>query len=148
MRIRKDYKIGLKNRFINCFMYSGKKRSSELLFLKSAKHHQKSNANSLKRILHEVTVNFATSFNVNITKRKRGKKRKLIETVYFLSSNRLREMRFFKSYQNVIKASRKLDPLFKVLSTQLFNKHSLKDSRESVIEKIRTNRRYTSRFRW
>lgn len=148
MKIRKDYSIGLKNRFRNCFMDSGEKRCSELLFLKLAKFYQKKKLGSFKKTLHEVIVNSAPSFNVNVIKRKRGKKRKLVEMVYFLSSNRLREMRFLKKFRAFSKASRKSEPLFKVLFTQLFNESFFKDSRENLIKKIRTNRRYTSRFRW
>jgi ribosomal protein S7 len=145
-------KLFLKNKTINVFMKSGKKKTVEKILLKFVKTFQKSNNKKFTALFHSAIINTTPVFSVNTQVVKRGKRKTTKDVPSFLSNHSTRisnSINFFK--QSVIK-DKKTAHFYKMLAKEVLNSSSTNSN--SIVKKtdlqnqVLLNKRYWSNFKW
>lgn len=146
---KKNYKIILKERIINSLMQNGQKETCEKILLKIIKHTQRSNSRNFKNLLQLAIVNLTPTFKLNKQSKKRGKRKSLTYTPYFIPSNSLRinfALKLLKSTSKKNKLS------FERLAEEIFLSSSIKsqsvEQKTELQKQVLSQKRYFYKFRW
>jgi len=147
--LKKNKTVILKNKLINLFMQNGSKQICEKNLLKSSKILQKSSKKRFQSLLQLSIINTALTFKFNEKIIKKGKKRSVKTSAFFIISDFVRITEALKSLKmqkhkntNIIIAFGK-----KVLISSYF-KNQLTEQKTKLQTQILVNKRYLSKFKW
>lgn len=146
---KKNSKIILKERILNSLMQNGQKETCEKILLKTIKKTQKSNKQNFKSLLQLTIVNLTPTFKLNKQSKKRGKRKSLTYTPYFIPNDSLRINFALK----LLKSTSKKDKLsFESLSEEILLSSSLKsqsiEQKNELQKQVLSQKRYFYKFRW
>jgi hypothetical protein len=147
--LKKNKTVILKNKLINLFMQNGSKQICEKNLLKSSKILQKSSKKRFQSLLQLSIINTALTFKFNEKIIKKGKRRSVKTSAFFIISDFVRITEALKSLKmqkhkntNIIIAFGK-----KVLISSYF-KNQLTEQKTKLQTQILVNKRYLSKFKW
>lgn len=145
--------IGLKNKTVNTFMASGKKRTGEKILLKVSKLTQRLTHKNSKSLIQLAIINSTPTFKLNEQSVKKGKRKSIKSTPSFLNNDSLRIMASLKFLKNAAHKNRNSVSFYQSLvkeiqaSASLTNSQSVEQKNE-LQKQILINKRYLSKFRW
>jgi len=147
--LKKNKTVILKNKLINLFMQNGSKQICEKNLLKSSKILQKSSKKRFQSLLQLSIINTALTFKFNEKIIKKGRRRSIKTSAFFIISDFVRITEALKSLKmqkhkntNIIIAFGK-----KVLISSYF-KNQLTEQKTKLQTQILVNKRYLSKFKW
>ena len=147
-KVRK--KIILKNKIVNSFMKSGKKRIGEKILLKCIKFLQKSTNKNSINLLKLGIVNSTPIFKLNEQIVKKGKRKAIKITPAFISKNSLRVMIALKFINKIV--LKNSNSFYKNFGDEIMSSAHLKspsvDKKNEFHKQVLMNKRYISKFRW
>lgn len=145
-------KLFLKNKTINIFMKSGKKKTVEKILLKFAKTFQKSNNKKFTTLFQSAIINTTPVFSVNTQVIKKGKRKATKNVPSFLSNNSVRVINSIHFFKESVVKEKKNGHFYKMLAKEVLNSSSTNSTsivkKADVQNQVLLNKRYWSNFKW
>lgn len=142
----------LKTKMVNTLMLSGKKKTGEKILLKLAKLLQKSNNKNFKSLIQLAIINSTPTFKLNEQIVKKGKRKAIKSTPFFIVTDSLRIMSSFKFLKTAAVRSTTSNHFYKILANEVLAASELKsqsvEKKNELQKQILLNKRYLSKFRW
>lgn len=142
----------LKTKIINVIMVSGKKTTAEKILLNFAKKLQKSSNKHFKNLVQLAIINLTPIFKLKEQIVKKGKRKAIKNSPFFITTDALRMMVCLKLIKYVVIKSKNSNPLYVKLANEVLLASTLKgdsiDRKTEMQKQILLNKRYLSKFHW
>jgi len=143
----------LKTKMLNILMKNGKKKTGEKILLKSVKDLQKLSTKNSKNLFQLAVINSTPTFKLNEQILKKGKRKAVKITPYFIVRDSLRTMTSLKFIKFVAGKSRSSNTFYKSITQELLSSAFLRTSqavekKNELQKQVLLNKRYLSKFRW